>query len=319
MAAGERQLVLALAGVGDRSLRPAKVMRQVAQAAEDVRGELAVPPGHGHARRPLEVLPGKAVVSAVVSHPAGHLREAGGSREDPFPVAVESLAEHARRDRPLQIAHHRRVQVCAADLAVRNAERAHHVEVVTGRCRRGRPMRCLVHERRCWGKLPGWWRREKIGEFLNGDLEHGGESGPVPGLRLRLGAFPAHDGRAVHAHFLGQALLAQADRLAAVRQPARQHHHDSHAHRRAELATIEAEIESAHTVIDRYLTAFENGTTCAPRIATLEAKIIQLDARRTELTDLISTESTASGADVLDALRHRIRRVIATGAPAQRK
>ena len=62
-----------------------------------------------------------------------------------------------------------------------------------------------------------------------------------------------------------------------------------------------------------------NDTTCAPRIATLEAKIIQLDARRTELADLISTEPTAPGADVLDALRRRIRDVIASGTTAQRK
>ena len=122
---------------------------------------------------------------------------------------------------------------------------------------------------------------------------------------------------------LAHTFASRTDMLTDVVTRARQHHHDSRAHRRAELATVEAEIASARAAIDRYLTAFENGTmndtTCAPRIATLEAKIIQLDVCREELVDLISTEPTAPGADVLDALRRRIRRVVAAGTPAQRK
>jgi hypothetical protein len=47
--------------------------------------------------------------------------------------------------------------------------------------------------------------------------------------------------------------------LADVVARARQHHHDSHAHRRTELATVEAEITTGRAAIDRYLTAFENG------------------------------------------------------------
>ena len=148
--------------------------------------------------------------------------------------------------------------------------------------------------------------------------------------RTRYGAAGCPAGR-IDADDLETAVLtaiahtftSRTDLLADVVTRARQHHHDSHAHRRAELATVETEIASARAAIDRYLTAFENGTmndtVCAPRIATLEAKIIQLDARRTELVDLISTEPTAPGTDVLDALRHRIRRVIAAGTPAQRK
>ena len=115
----------------------------------------------------------------------------------------------------------------------------------------------------------------------------------------------------------------RTDLLADVITRARQQHHDSHAHRSAELATVEAEITNARAAIDRYLTAFEKGTmsdtTCAPRIADLEAKIIQLEARRERLTDLISTEPTAPGPNVIEALRRRIRQTIAHGTPAQRK
>ena len=62
-----------------------------------------------------------------------------------------------------------------------------------------------------------------------------------------------------------------------------------------------------------------NYTTCAPRIAALETKIIQLESRRAELADLISAEPTAPSPDILDWLRRRIRDVIAAGTPAQRK
>jgi hypothetical protein len=50
------------------------------------------------------------------------------------PVVIMRLAKHARRDYALQIACHCRVQVRTADLTVRNAERPHHIEIVTGRC-----------------------------------------------------------------------------------------------------------------------------------------------------------------------------------------
>jgi len=54
-----------------------------------------------------------------------------------------------------------------------------------------------------------------------------------------------------------------------------------------ELASVELELVKTQDAIDRYLTAFENGTmpeaTCAPRIATLAEKAEQLTERRDEL------------------------------------
>jgi site-specific DNA recombinase len=148
--------------------------------------------------------------------------------------------------------------------------------------------------------------------------------------RTRYGAAGCPAGR-IDADDLDTAVLtsiantftSRTDLLTEVVTRARQHHHDSHAHRRAELATVEAEIASARAAIDRYLTAFENGTmndtTCAPRIAALEIKIIQLEARHAELIDILSAEPTTPSPDVLNALRRRIRDVIAAGTPVQRK
>jgi len=54
-----------------------------------------------------------------------------------------------------------------------------------------------------------------------------------------------------------------------------------------ELASVEVELVKTRDAIDRYLTAFENGTmpeaTCAPRIATLAEKAEQLTEGRDEL------------------------------------
>jgi site-specific DNA recombinase len=122
---------------------------------------------------------------------------------------------------------------------------------------------------------------------------------------------------------IAHTFTSRTDLLTHVVTRARQHHHDSHAHRHAQLTTVEAEIASARAAIDRYLTAFENGTvndtTCAPRVAALETKIIQLEAHQAELIDILSAEPTTPSADILNALRRRIRDVIAVGTPAQRK
>jgi site-specific DNA recombinase len=85
--------------------------------------------------------------------------------------------------------------------------------------------------------------------------------------RTRYGAAGCPAGR-IDADDLDTAVLqavahtftSRTQLLADVVARARQRHHDSHAHRRAELATVEAEITTARAAIERYLTAFENGT-----------------------------------------------------------
>lgn len=104
---------------------------------------------------------------------------------------------------------------------------------------------------------------------------------------------------------------------------AQRHHHDSHAHRRAEFATTETEITTARAAIDRYLIAFEKGTmndtTCAARIAALETRLVQLEADRDRLNDLINTAPTGPTPQVIDSLRRQIRTIKTSGTPAQRK
>jgi len=68
---------------------------------------------------------------------------------------------------------------------------------------------------------------------------------------------------------------------------------DQHRAARAEeLAAVEAELDKTNAAIDRYLTAFENGsldeTTCGHRVQTHASKATQLRARRAELHDLLA-------------------------------
>jgi site-specific DNA recombinase len=60
----------------------------------------------------------------------------------------------------------------------------------------------------------------------------------------------------------------------------------------AERKTIDAQIIATEAAIDRYLTAFENGTlderTCGHRINDLTAKLGQLKTHRDELDDLVN-------------------------------
>lgn len=59
---------------------------------------------------------------------------------------------------------------------------------------------------------------QQRGQFFSGHVQRAGKLGAVPGLRLGVSPFPAHDGGAVDADEFGKALLAEAHRLAALRQ-----------------------------------------------------------------------------------------------------
>lgn len=148
--------------------------------------------------------------------------------------------------------------------------------------------------------------------------------------RTRYGAAGCPAGR-IDADSLDTAILdaivnlftSRTDLLTEIVDRARRHFHQRNAHRRDELATVETEIAAARAAIDRYLTAFENGTmndtTCAPRIVDLEARIIRLEADHHRLTDLIGAKPTPLAPEVIDQLRHEIRQVASGGTPAQRK
>lgn len=110
----------------------------------------------------------------------------------------------------------------------------------------------------------------------------------------------------------------------AITERAAEHTAGLAAHR-AELATLEKELTRAHTAIDRYLQAFEDGDHdpkdpfAKQRMTKLRKKITQLTDRRDELTDQLSEAPTMPPAMVLDELTDHIAEIIRTGSPAQRK
>jgi hypothetical protein len=67
---------------------------------------------------------------------------------------------------------------------------------------------------------------QQCGEFLDGQLQRRGEPRVVPRLWLGLGAFQPHHGGAVDTDNLGEALLAEPDGPAPVRQPVPPARHD---------------------------------------------------------------------------------------------
>jgi site-specific DNA recombinase len=100
-------------------------------------------------------------------------------------------------------------------------------------------------------------------------------------------------------------------------------HRAAHADRRAELATVHAQITNTDQAIDRYLTAFENGTMdedlVADRLTGLRARLKELRARRDDLTaDLDNGPAAPDPATLYDVADH-IGGVIAEGSHNQTK
>jgi site-specific DNA recombinase len=104
---------------------------------------------------------------------------------------------------------------------------------------------------------------------------------------------------------------------------ARREFHDTHADRNAELDAVTAKIIHNQAAIDRYHTAFENGTmddtTAGPRITELRHKITQLQARRDDLAANLAHEPALPPAGTLERLRAYLEHTIARGTDAQRK
>ncbi len=88
-----------------------------------------------------------------------------------------------------------------------------------------------------------------------------------------------------------------------------------------ELAAVESQLAKTEEAIERYLTAFENGTmpesACSHRVDKLAAKLADLQGRRDELGLLLDEASApaAPGLDMLQAARNYIQHVIDHGTP----
>ncbi|WP_330252907.1 recombinase family protein [Nocardia sp. NBC_00565] len=108
----------------------------------------------------------------------------------------------------------------------------------------------------------------------------------------------------------------------AVTEAQRQHHagHDAH---HAELAAIHTKIADIDTKIDRYLTAFENGTMdeqlIGDRLAQLRANSRQLTHRRDELTATLDSAPTGPDPATLTDIADHITELITTGTDHARK
>ena len=87
-----------------------------------------------------------------------------------------------------------------------------------------------------------------------------------------------------------------------------------------ELAAVERDITKNEDAIDRYLTAFENGTmdeeTCSPRVQKLATKLTEQRARRDELGLLVDEATAPEMPDitVLETLRADIEAAADTGS-----
>jgi site-specific DNA recombinase len=92
---------------------------------------------------------------------------------------------------------------------------------------------------------------------------------------------------------------------------------------RAELAAAEHEMARTGAAIDRYLTAFENGTLdpedLAGRLAQLKARSQQLRARRDELAGQVAAVPAAPPPATLRQVADHIADIIASGSHTQRK
>ncbi|MDQ1247930.1 MAG: site-specific recombinase [Actinomycetota bacterium] len=90
-----------------------------------------------------------------------------------------------------------------------------------------------------------------------------------------------------------------------------------------ELTTLTNQITTTTAAIDRYLTAFENGTltetTCSRRVQALTLKLDQLTTRHTELTELTQTQPPTPTPANITQLHDDIIHVITHGTPGQRK
>jgi site-specific DNA recombinase len=99
--------------------------------------------------------------------------------------------------------------------------------------------------------------------------------------------------------------------------------HEAHADRHAEIDSLTAQISTTQAKIDRYHTAFENGSmddeTAGPRIKQLRRETEQLKARRDDLTDAVGQQPQPPAPGTLDRLRAYLAHALTQGSSGERK
>ena len=123
-------------------------------------------------------------------------------------------------------------------------------------------------------------------------------------------------------HALADFYTSHTDLITDAVTRAQARYHDGYADRRAEHAAL-AQIQQKETAIDRYFTAFENGTmteeTAGQRLQTLRGEITQLTARAEELADAIGAEPAPPPPGVIGRLQTYLVDVMTGGTPGERK
>jgi hypothetical protein len=117
-------------GVRNGLLRPAGVVRQVAEAGEDVGAELVILASLGQPERSTKMLLGHHILAGIMRHPAGHLGEAGHRAEHALIISLDGAAKQSRCHRALEVAGHRGVEVATAKLTVGRPQRLHRRKIV---------------------------------------------------------------------------------------------------------------------------------------------------------------------------------------------
>jgi site-specific DNA recombinase len=182
-------------------------------------------------------------------------------------------------------------------------------------------------------QLTGLMRCPKCGKAMIGTRAHGKnkvyryytcfnrtryDSTKCDGHRLNADAVEAAVLAALAAFYRDHhTLIAEA-----VAEAQRQHHAGQDT-QQAELASVEAKIAETNGKIDRYLTAFENGTLddelVGQRLAELRATGKQLAARRDELAAALDAAPAAPDTATLTEVADHITDIINTGTDQVRK
>ncbi len=100
-------------------------------------------------------------------------------------------------------------------------------------------------------------------------------------------------------------------------------HRDGHTDAQAEHTALLAQIKQKETAVDRYCTAFENGTmteeAAGQRLTTLRMEITQLTVRAAELEDALGSEPTGPPPGVIERLQTHLTGILTSGTPGERK
>jgi hypothetical protein len=106
----------------NRLLGLVMVVGEVAHAGQDVGAERSVLAQPGESEGPIEMLLCDCVPTGVMRHPAGHVGQSRGSREEGLVSSTVAAAEETGTNLAVQIGVNSAIQVATSDLLVGDAK-----------------------------------------------------------------------------------------------------------------------------------------------------------------------------------------------------